>query len=262
MLRAAALIACCALTLSAGVDVTLAKSVDRNPGDVAATRAYLLDRRAYENATKGQRPADEASVRALVASVVGQCPNVLAGAPRNRALSEFGQEILAQVTHALAEPERSTTIAFARQVERLKWSNTKLTYFVHGEAAESRANAEIVPPELCSDARAFAASGFQTVSASTTLFLRHFNEANGKVVIVSPENPSGELDEKIRILLQPSERPDEKALIPRPVTKAEREQAIGIVVREIFSPESEISRALGLPEAKTQTPPPGSPQQL
>ena len=237
------------LALSAGTGTAPAKSTDVKPADIAATRTFLLAAHAFRQATKGDGPADEAAVRALVEHVSSQCPNVLAGMPANAARSEISQEILLQVTHAFAQPQRNARIAFAKKVQRLRWSNRKLTYYIRGSAAEERANAELVAPEICSDASALAASGFQTVSASTTRFLQQANAANSKVTIVVKRGESGELDEIIRKMLKPYERPDEKALIPRPLTKRESEAGEALAVKLILSPAAEISHALGLPEA-------------
>ncbi|HXN37547.1 MAG TPA: hypothetical protein VN892_05905 [Solirubrobacteraceae bacterium] len=101
-------------------------------------------------------------------------------------------------------------------------------------------NAELVAPEICSDARALAVSGFQTVSASTTRFLQQANAANGKVNITS-SGESLDLEEDIMRMLKPYERPDKKALIPRPLTKREHEASRALTVKLILLPSSEIS---------------------
>lgn len=243
-----------AVALSAGTETAPAKSTGVKPADIAATRAYLLAVHEFRQATKGDGSADQAGVHALVEHVSSQCPNVLAGMPASTTLLEISQEILLEVTHTFAQPQRNARIAFAKKVQRLRWSNRKLTYYIRGSAAEERANAELVAPEVCSDARALAASGFQTVSASTTRFLRQANAADSKVVIVVKPGESGELDEVIRKMLKPYERPDEKALIPRPLSKREREAGEALAVKQILSPVSEISHALGLPEAEPPKP--------
>ncbi len=255
MVKPTAFILSLAVALSAGTGTAPAESKGVKPADVAATRAYLFAVYQFRQATKGDGVADQAGVHALVRRVSSQCPNVLAGMPANKALLEISQEILLDVTHTYAQPQRNARIAFAKKVQRLRWSNRKLTYYIRGSAAEKRANAELVAPEICSDAKALAASGFQTVSVSTTRFLQQANAANSKVDIVVKPGESGELDEIIRKMLKPYERPDEKALIPHPLSKREREAGEALAVKLILAPVSEISHALGLPEAEPpQTP--------
>jgi hypothetical protein len=247
MVKLTAIIVSLAVALSAGTATASAKSTRVTPADFAATHAYLFALYQFRQAAKGDGRADQAGVRALVEQVSSQCPNVLTGMPATKALLEISQEIFLEVAQTFVQPQRNATIAFAKKVRRLRWSNRKLTYYIRGSAAEARANAELVAPEICSDARALAASGFQAVSASTTRFLQQVNAANSKVDITSP-GESGNLEEDIMRMLKPYERPDEQTLIPRPLTKREREVAEPLAVKLISSPASEISYTLGLRE--------------
>lgn len=54
-------------------------------------------------------------------------------------------------------------------------------------------------PDICSEARAITASGYQTVPPSMAQYERQENAANSKVTIVvhSHENGSGSLEEMI-----------------------------------------------------------------
>lgn len=241
------------VSLSAGAGTTLAKSTGVVPADIASTRAYLLAVHELRQAVKGDGPTDEAAVHDLVAHVNRDCPNVLAGAPANIATEEIAREVELEVSHALEQPQQKPTTAFANKVERLHWSNAKLTYYVHGSAAEDRANAELAAPDICVDAKAVAASGFTTVPASTTRFARQDLAANSKVNIEAKLNEPGELDEIIRIMLKPYERPDEKTLIPGQPSKDESEMHEARM-RLLLSAESEIIHALGLPEAEPPRP--------
>jgi hypothetical protein len=253
MVKLTAFILSLAVALSAGTGTASAKSTRVTPADIAATHAYLFALYRFRQATKGDGRADQAGVHALVEHVSSQCPNVLAGAPANIATEEIAREVDLEVAHTFLQPQRNATIAFAKKVRRLRWSNRQLTYYIRGSAAEARANAELVAPEICSDARALAASGFQTVSASTTRFARRDLAANSKVDITSP-GESGNLEEDIMRMLEPYERPDEKALIPRPLTKREREVGEPLAVKLTSSAASEISDALGLREAAPPKP--------
>jgi hypothetical protein len=236
---------------AAGSGAALATADVSIRGDVAATRLYLLALHQRLLGEKGDGVTSEADVKALPGRISAECPKVLADAPETSATQEFKAEILDEVIGLLVAPARSAIAAFARAVEPLKWSNRKLTYFVHGAAEEERANAELTLPDLCTEATAFAASGFQSIPQGTIRFLREAEAANDKVGIVvkPPEKPPGGLDEKIRVLLKPYERPSEKAIIPRRPSRHASELGEELALKLVFGPAEEVESALGLPAA-------------
>jgi hypothetical protein len=60
---------------------------------------------------------------------------------------------------------RAAEIAFAEKVRRLRWSSHKLTYYIQGLAEEERANVELTVPDICTEVKAIAEAGYQTVPA-------------------------------------------------------------------------------------------------
>jgi hypothetical protein len=240
------------VSLSAGAGTSFAKT-SVTPGDLAATRAYLLAVHEFRQAVKGDGPLDEAAVHRLVAHVTSDCPSVLAGAPSNIATEEIAREVELEVVQALEQPQRKPTLVFADKVKRLHWSNAKLAYYIHGSAAEDRANAELVAPDICVDARAVAASGFTAVPVSTSRFALQDQLANSKVDIEAKLDEPGELAQVIWIMLKPYERPDERTLIPGQPSKGESEMHEGLM-RLLLSAEAQIIHALGLPEAEPPQP--------
>jgi hypothetical protein len=236
----------------------LAKPVQPSRGvrqsDIAATRAYLQAKHVLRQAEARSSSASQTAVHELVAHVEDQCPNVLAGVPATKAIGALEWQTLAQVSRASGLPTREAQIAFTKKVERLRWSNHKLTYYVRGSAEEARANVELVMPDICSEARAIAASGDQTVPPNMAQFERQENAANSKVTIVvhSHEKASGSLEEMILRMLKPYERPGEQALIPRRPTNKQFEEAI----KDFFSHATEIIHALGLPNTEPPSPAP------
>lgn len=240
------------LTPSAEASVALVTRGVVTPADIAATRTYLRAQHHYEQAIKGDGSADVAAVHDLVARVRSQCPNVLAGAPLNEVTEEITREADLEVSHTLEQPQRKPTIAFAKMIERLRWSNDKLTYYVRGFAAEARANAELVAPDICVDARAVAENGFKTIPASTTRYVRQNLCANSKVEVENSPGETGELNEIIGIMLKPYERPGERALIPRRPSKPERQNKEQLANQRLAGAEFEIANTLGLPKAQLQ----------
>ena len=67
--------------------------------------------------------------------------------------------------------EASVHRRFAGSVARLRWSDRGLTRLVHDYATGEVEQAGISTPDLCSDIRAWVASGFQTVSVATAAYL-------------------------------------------------------------------------------------------
>ncbi len=240
--------------------LALAKPIQASRGvrqsDIAATRAYLQAKHVLRQAEARSSSASQAAVHELVAHVENQCPNVLAGASATKAIGALEWQTLAQVSHASGAPTREAQIAFTKKVERLHWSNHKLTYYVRGSAEEARANVELVMPDICSEAHAIAASGYQTVPPSMAQLERQESAANSKVTIVvnSHEKDSGSLEEMILRMLKPYEHPDERALIPRRPTNKQLEEAI----KNFFSHSTEIIHALGLPNTEAPSPAPAA----
>ena len=133
-------------------------------------------------------------------------------------------------------------------VQRLRWSNRQLTYYVGHSAREEAAKEKLVLPDICADAKALAADGFKAAPTTTEKFLASCGAANSITTIHFRPGETGDLEERILRLLKPYERPDEKALIPHKLTKLEFERAIPVLERDIGKPVVEIAHALGLPE--------------
>jgi hypothetical protein len=236
------------LALTVGALATFAKSNSGKVDNVAATRTYLLARHRLMLAGQHDQQAGVEAVRSLVASVKSECPGVLAGAPENRARDDIRAEIVDGVPLTLERPARNATIIFAMAVQRLRWSNRKLTYYVSHSAREEAAQANLALPDICADARALAVSGFKAAPATTDGFLRSYDTATTITTIEIRPGETGDLEERIWRLLKPYERPDEKALIPHKPTKQQLEQTGTAIEKEIGEPVVEIAHALGLPD--------------
>jgi hypothetical protein len=171
--RAATVIAVVSMALPAATAHAQASS-----GDASATRAYL---QAYLGQTRAEvsgLPAALAAMEALRGQLQLECPGVLAQQPtpsRGEKPSESAIEISDELQESLLgvaeRTESSVHRRFARSVARLRWSDRGLTRLVHAYTAGEVEQAGIPTPDLCSDIRAWVASGFQTVSAATVAYL-------------------------------------------------------------------------------------------
>lgn len=116
-------------------------------------------------------------------------------------------------------------------------------------AREEAAKEEVALPDICADAKTFAANGFKTAPITTEKFLASSDAANSITTIeFSRGGETGGLEERIWHLLKPYERTDEKALIPHKPTKREIKLGLSVLEKDIGTPVVEIAHALGLPE--------------
>jgi len=236
------------LSLTGGAVATFAKSNGGKVDNVAATRAYLLARHRLVLAGQHDQQAGVQAVRSLVASVKAECPRVLAGAPENRARGDVRDEIVEDVALTVERPARNATLAFAMAVQRLRWSNRKLTYYASHSAREEAAKEQVALPNICADAKALAVDGFKAAPTSTEKFLASCGAANSITTIDFRPGETEGLEERIWRLLKPYERPSEKALIPHEPTKPELERGASVIQEDFGNPVVEIAHALGLPE--------------
>jgi hypothetical protein len=181
------------LALTVGSLPTFAKSNGGKVDDVAATRAYLLARHRFMLAGSHDRQASEASVQSLVARVKNECSGVLADAPENRASDDIRDEIVEDEALTLERPARNATLAFAMTVQRLRWSNPKLTYYVSHSAREEAAKEKIALPDICADAKALAADGFKAAPTATEKFLSSCDAANSITTVDFGTGETGSL---------------------------------------------------------------------
>jgi hypothetical protein len=236
------------LALAGGAVATFAKSNGGKVNNVAATRTYLVAWHRLMLVGKHDQQAGVQAVRSLVARVKSECSGVLAQAPESRARDDIRDEVLEDVALTQERPARNVTLAFAMTVQRLRWSNRKLTYYVSHSAREEAAKEQIVLPDICADANAFAANGFKAAPTTTEKFLASCGAANSITTIDFRPGETEGLEERIWRLLKPYERPDEKALIPHKPTKLELKRTASVIQEEFGNPVVEIAHALGLPE--------------
>jgi hypothetical protein len=74
------------------------------------------------------------------------------------------------------QPGASAAASFARAVSKLKWSNASLTRAVRAYARQGLTEVHTPLPDVCSDLRAWKASGYTTLPPSTVHFRKTFYE--------------------------------------------------------------------------------------
>jgi hypothetical protein len=140
-------------------------------GDVAATQAYLRASEVYERSASAELGADVAEVETRESEIAGACPSALTYAPRDSAFGEIGDEASTTLFDADVATMSVARLAFARTIDRLSWSDRRLTRLVRGLAAEEVAGVRLALPDVCADIEAWKASAYATLPQSSISFL-------------------------------------------------------------------------------------------
>ena len=146
-------------------------------GDITATRAYVeADYRLMRSAVS-RIPTAERALQGVLAGVRRDCPRAAAGSPQNALSTQLSNEVIGAMVTAVVDQGLPLARQYIRSAERLRWSNGRLTSEVQGYVGKVRVLTALAPPALCADVRAWAASGFQSLTASTEGFDRRFMPA-------------------------------------------------------------------------------------
>jgi hypothetical protein len=152
--------------------------------DAAATKSYVAERRTLETSIDRLRAESTGAVRTYVAGIAGACAGALRGAPpitgkRRLYVRKGSRLVLAPrvilFSDATVGGEQAMQLAavaaireFTRKVRGLRWTDNVSTKLVRALADVEDAQLELGAPELCRDARAWAASGYKWIAAHTS----------------------------------------------------------------------------------------------
>jgi hypothetical protein len=238
------IMACVLVGVSASLALSgaSAKSAD----NVAATQAYVRARYELYRAVVWNLPASQTAVEGFVNRVVGECPNVLVGAPQGQLSLELGFEEVFLLGRAFVRPDEHAGFVYADAVKHLRWTTPELMRLVDGGGAWGGTEAKLGPPDLCADLKAWVASDYHTLSAGTKRLLRRIRMEGSSEPSVSggTATQNEKSDEAIWRLLGPYETPGVKMLV-RSVKQLEA-RVRNRNVDSVFSASLELSRRLGM----------------
>ncbi len=219
--------------------------------DRAATKTYVQAIYAWGQAAVANLPASSTAFDELASRIEAECPGVAAKAlppetgegqtarqfgermRKTEQLSELEGETSSALRAAWEQPNRQATAALAGVVRPLRWSNPSLTRQLQLTIARFEEGIDRPVPGVCGDFRAWAASGYRTLSAATKEY-RSRNEALQRMAIAKRSRP---------LSLGPYEGPYERALIAK--TKHEASE-IGKALQGLDGSYVRVWRALGL----------------
>ena len=138
--------------------------------NAAATRAYVDANYALVRVARANLATGKAAIKSLADTVAGECPLAAVDSPQNHDSEQLSNEVVGAIEIAAYQPDKASMLAFAHTVRGLHWTNRELTRMVDGYAAKLEGFTTLAPPAICADVRAWAASGYATLPATTVSF--------------------------------------------------------------------------------------------
>jgi hypothetical protein len=169
--------------------------------DIVATQTYIRANYALVRASAHGIAPTEAVIKTLLRHIRDECPGAAAGSPQGEGSDKLGDELQGAMTIVALRPVAHAVGTFVHAVAGLHWSNAQLTRTVSSYASKLRTLSSLTAPQVCGDVRAWTASSFATLPASTSSFDLAFEAVDVALGEVPTE------------LLAPSERPTEKAML-------------------------------------------------
>ncbi len=172
----ATLIAIAALALASSVACAAGASAShtRSSHNAASTRAYIKANYTLVSVARANLPAGETAIESLAAQVSGECPLAAVDSPQNHDAEQLSNEVVGALEVQAYAPDKSSMFAFAHTVKGLRWSNSKLTRMARVYATKLEGFPTLTLPNICADVKAWAASGYQTLPATTVAFDKNF----------------------------------------------------------------------------------------
>jgi len=185
--------------------------------DISATHAYIQANYALNRAGVSLIHPAEAKIQAYNRRIAAECPRAGAGAPQTDAAYPMSYEVAVALWSLSYGMAAAPIRKFVSAVKRLHWSNARVTRIARGYATSLHELSTLPLPDLCGDVRAWAASRFQAIPASTTQLDRRLEAIEGETIP--------------RKLLAPYERGGDASVVARTrsleVKLAEEEFVVG-----------------------------------
>jgi hypothetical protein len=146
--------------------------------DIATTKTYIQADYTLAHTARINMQTGEAALESLRQTLSAECPAAAAASPENEAAAALSNEVIGAMSVVFIRSDVQVVDGFAETVAHLHWSNRKLTRKVKAYAAKFKVLAALEMPDVCGDVRAWAASGYRTLPASTTAFDQHYKANN------------------------------------------------------------------------------------
>lgn len=144
---------------------------------MASTKAYLQANYVLVQAARSHLSAAEDAPRRVLAQVRRECPMAAAESPQNADSTQMSNEVIGAMVLSAYHVDRPAGERFVRTVRRLRLGDRRLANAVSGYADKLETLSKLPVPSLCADVRAWVASGYEALPASTASFDRRFMPA-------------------------------------------------------------------------------------
>lgn len=151
------------------------KETKPRKSDIAATEAYIAADYALVHAARTNMPTGEAALEELRSKISAECPMAAASSPENEAAEKLSNEVVGTMGVAFIRSDTQAVAGFIGAVAHLRWSNPKLTRKAATYASKLKVLAALSAPNVCGDVRAWAASGYRTLTSTTVQFDRTYS---------------------------------------------------------------------------------------
>jgi len=141
--------------------------------DVSATHAAVLASYALARTSVANIKVAQANVQSFDRKLAAECPGAGAGAPETSATDPMSHEVAAAMWSIQYGTVAGPIKKFAKAINPLHWTSSRVDRVVHTLAAHLTALATIQLPDICGDVRAFTASGFTVVPQHALELNRH-----------------------------------------------------------------------------------------
>jgi hypothetical protein len=146
-------------------------------GDSGAASAYVrADNRLMQGAV-ARIPIAKGALQTLLASVRRECPGAAQGSPQDPLSTQLSNEVIGAMVLTVVDHGLPLAKTFVGETQNLHWSSGHLNGEIHTYVANVRVLANLARPPLCADVRAWASSGYQTLTAGTQAFDAKFMPA-------------------------------------------------------------------------------------
>jgi hypothetical protein len=163
------------------VMVTSALAVSAAPAaassNALSTQSYLQADYALVSVAISHLAVSEAGPLKVLAQVRRECPNAGAGSPQDPESTQMSDEVIGAMVISAAQPDLQAIRTFVSAGARLSWSDHALTSAIHAYVGDLKTILGLPAPNLCGEVKAWAASGYRALPASTVAFVGKFMPA-------------------------------------------------------------------------------------
>ncbi|MGN6373321.1 MAG: hypothetical protein ACTHM1_10075 [Solirubrobacteraceae bacterium] len=143
------------------------------PQDVASTHAFLVAGHIALQATVSKWSAVEAGIRRMDHKFARECAHVGEGAPQDEEEQKMSYEVAGALWASGYHTDAGIVRRFWAAVKPLRWGSPSITRRAHAFAHALLEMTKISVPDLCGDVRAWAATGYKSIPASTVRYDKH-----------------------------------------------------------------------------------------